>query len=119
MNANIKTLAAAVMTSADLDELYGALYDLQEALDEYNEGEEDEDGYWHSRDERLDMCDVVALDDLPTWGDEPQNTLGVFSYDETRLLYIDGREITLQLRDDEDEDSSEGEEFGLKCHLGY
>jgi hypothetical protein len=101
---DIKTLALAVMTAPSLDALKDALEGLQEALQEVYE----ETGDWNAR----DLSEVVDLTSLPTWGEEPDSTDGVFSYDNERLLYIEGSNIYLEAREDLDDDSEVEDEDG-------
>lgn len=41
--------------------------------------------------EVLRVDEIYDVAELPTYGgDEPQDTMGIYSWDETRLLYCDG-----------------------------
>ncbi len=84
------TLTAAVNTATNLPALHTALFALQAYCDEYNAA----DGH------NVKACigEMVDMSALPTFGDEPDCTLGILSWDATRILWVDG--LTLDERDD-------------------
>jgi hypothetical protein len=71
---------ARVNRARNLDELLQILREIEQEL--LNTGED--------LSVRLDVCDLVDVTSLPTFGPAPAATLGVWSWDETRRLVGDG-----------------------------
>lgn len=86
-------LAALKAASPDLTTLCGHLNGLEEAIGRFN----DEGRYFFSP-ELLD--EIIDTSSLPTYGPEPDDTLGKFSWDAARYLYPDGESWKISSRDD-------------------
>lgn len=70
-----KTISSTINTTggaSDIVELAGILNSIEAGLDE-----------------GIKLSEVVDLDDLPVWADEPVDTQGIYSWDEDRVLVHD------------------------------
>jgi hypothetical protein len=79
---------------ANLTELLDTLREIEEELSE--PGDEAEDSSVQLR-----VAELVDIAGLPTWGEEPDDTEGIWSYDETRQLAGEGSwaEMQIELRE--------------------
>ena len=87
---NVAAHTAAINTARDLDALAEAITDFVDAM-----RASDED-----RDEQDHLLDhAVAWDMIPTFGGEvPTSTEGVYSWDATRVMYMEGWRPDIQPR---------------------
>lgn len=75
----MKNLQNAVNNAKNLDELVDALNELDAAIKEANESEENQCDY-DSLDRYVDICD------LQNFGKEPEDTMEIFSWDDERVM---------------------------------
>jgi hypothetical protein len=87
MDNAIKMLAEAINTADDLDSLCCELNGAHDTLEDL------------SSDWRIE--DIVDMSDLPTFGgDEPRDTMNVWSWDATRRIVHSGHSYRIEPRDD-------------------
>jgi len=71
----MNALEQKVKASKNLDELLTALNEYEEEKNEHGEIEE-----WDRLENQIDLCD------LPNFGKEPEDTMEIYSWDDTRVL---------------------------------
>ena len=89
----MQELIIAIKTATDLDALTSAINDLADHIDGL-----DLDA--HERAVYYDEQVSVDWTELPHWGEEPRDTRGVYSWDDSRLMWLEGYRAELTDRDD-------------------
>jgi len=90
---HMQELIIAIKTASNLDALTNAINDLADHIDGLDLGAHERAVYYDEQ---------VNLDwtELPHWGEAPSDTRGIFSYDDRRLLWLEGYRASLSDRDD-------------------
>lgn len=90
----MQELIIAITNATDIDALANAINELADHIDGL-----DLDA--HERAVYYDEQVSVDWTELSHWGEEPRDTRGVYSWDDSRLLWLEGYRASLTDRDDD------------------